>query len=518
MTPDRRAGFSTPPAPRSGFTPGRLAGIALLVAVLSAAGLAMDVTILVMALGLLNVALVVYLLLRRDITWGFLFYLTSVIFFQTGFWIRLPGFPDLYPARIASILLFLVFLIQTLVGMRRVPPIGIIEKSMIIFLVLMFISILSLGQRPAWLLLLRGYIYPFIFFYFARAVVNRAEQLRLVFGYFVVVGIYFAVMGIFEEYKLYALVWPHFIVDSTVADHGLTRLGFRVRGIFLQPAILGCVMVMGFFPAWHFLRQRPGMVSNFLRLVLLITTPLTLFYTETRSVYLGFALALIIAAVWSRGMRVLSIGLLLAGATGAFLNWDNMVGEDRAKGGMGTMNTVHYRIELMYETAEIFLEHPFTGVGFMNFEQAALRYRKPRDVPFFGHIDIGTGGQAVSHNILVTIIAEQGALGLIPYLLIYVFVILRSVRAYKALPSKGLISKDYVVCVWCGIASYLANAMFLELRYFEYVNVLFFFLIGAMVGMQETHQADTAAAVREARAAARVPWPQPGAVAIGGGG
>jgi O-antigen ligase len=91
---------------------------------------------------------------------------------------------------------------------------------------------------------------------------------------------------------------------------------------------------------------------------------------------------------------------------------------------------------------------------------------------------------------LVTIIAEQGAMGLIPYVLVYVLVLLRSFRTYRALPEKGLISKDYVVCVWCAIAAYVANAMFLEMRYFEYVNVLFFFLIGAMVGMQETMEAD----------------------------
>jgi O-antigen ligase len=452
----------------------------------------MDASTLVMALGLFNIAMVVFLLLRRDITWGFLFYLTTVIFFQTGFWIRLASFPDLYPGRVASILLFLVFLIQILVGMRKVPPFGPIEKAMVVFLVLMFISIVTTGQKPAWLLLMRGYIYPFLFFYFARAVVNRDDQLKLVFGYFAVVGIYFAVTGIFEKLHWYELVFPKFIVDPTVAEHGLTRLGFRVRGIFLHPAILGLVMTMGFFPAWHFLSQRRGILPMATRIALLVTTPATLFFTETRSVYLGFLMALLIAAVWGRGIRIVSIGIILAGAVAAFLNWNNLAGEDRDKGGMGTMNTIHYRIELAFETAEIFVDHPFFGVGFMNFDEAALRYRKPRDVPVFGHIDVGVGGQAVSHNVLETIIAEQGALGLLPYLGIFLLVFLRSLRAYRSLPAKGLISKDYVVCVWCGMAAYFINSMFLEMRYFEYVNVLFYFLIGAMVGMQETLEADRA--------------------------
>ncbi len=507
------------PVRATGLPARNVAILALLVAAMAAAGFFMEVTMLVMALGLFNIALVVFLLLRKDITWGYLFYLTTVIFFQTGFWIRLPGFPDLYPARVSSILLFLVFLIQILTGMRKVPALGAIEKAMVVFLVLMFVSIISLGQKPAWLLLMRGYIYPFVFFYFARAVVNREDQLRLVFGYLTVVGVYFAVMGIFEELRLYSLVWPRFIVDPTVADHGLTRLGFRVRGIFLQPAILGLVMTMGFFPAWHFLRHRPGMFAMAVRILLLITTPITLFFTETRSVYLGFFLALVIAAVWGRGLRAISVALLLAGFSGLVVNWDNLQSEDRSKGGMATMNTIHYRIALMYETAEIFLDNPFFGVGFMNFEEAALRYRKPRDVPVFGHIDIGTGGQAVSHNILVTIVAEQGAMGLVPYVLIYVLVLARSRRAFRSLPSTGLISKDYVVCVWCAMAAYVANAMFLEMRYFEYVNVLFFFLIGAMVGMQESLEADLRHARRGGETAPEASRPVRGdAAPVPGGG
>jgi hypothetical protein len=34
---------------------------------------------------------------------------------------------------------------------------------------------------------------------------------------------------------------------------------------------------------------------------------------------------------------------------GVFLNWDNISTEDRDKGGMATMTTVHARINLAYE-------------------------------------------------------------------------------------------------------------------------------------------------------------------------
>jgi len=475
-------GFATP----VGLTPfARGIIIALMVSLCAVLGSTMDLTMLVMALGLFNIGVIVFLLLGKDITWGFIFYLTAVIFFQQGFWIRLPAFPDLYPARVASILLYLVFLGQILMSIREVPKLSKVEKTMIAFLVVMFISVVTSGQKPHWLTLLRAYIYPFLFFYFARSVINREDQVRIVLAYLAFVGIYFGVMGIFEKLKWYGLVWPQFIVDPNVKAAGLSRLGYRVRGIFIQPAVLGCVMTMGFFPAWHYLSRIRGMVPLVTRVVLLLVTLPTIFFTQTRAVYAGLGLALVNTAFWSRRLRPLCVGILLAIALGAFLNWDNLGSADRDEGGLGDMVTVHYRIIIFYEALEVFMDHPFFGCGFMTFQEVAKDYRKPRDVPFFGHVSLGIQRDAVSHNILMTVFAEQGLLGLVPFVLIFVFFFRASKKAFETLPRDGLISKDFVVCVWAAMVSYFVNAMFMEMRYFEYINVLFYFLMGMMMGIYE---------------------------------
>ena len=131
------------------------------------------------------------------------------------------------------------------------------------------------------------------------------------------------------------------------------------------------------------------------------------------------------------------------------------------------------------------MDHPFFGCGFMTFQEIAKEYRRPRDVPFFGHVSLGLQRDAVSHNIFMTIFAEQGLLGIVPYLLIFVFFLRTSRKAYQALPRDGLISKDFVVCVWAAMVAYFVNAMFMEMRYFEYINVLFYFLMGMMMGIYE---------------------------------
>jgi O-antigen ligase len=499
----------TTKGPTSSLARGIVIGSAL--AVCAWLGSFMTATALVTALGLFNIGIVVFLLLKRDLTWGFLFYLTTVIFFQTGFWFRLPGFPDLYPARIAALILYLVFLVQCLLAMRQAPPFTRIEKSMLVFLVVLLISVSTSGQAPAWLLLLRGYVYPFLFYYFARAVISRERQVNLVMGYLVLLGLYLGVMGVFEKLQWYEFVFPKFIVDPTLGDRGLTRLGFRVRGIFLQPAVLGTVMTMGFFPAWLYLDRRRGVTSRVLQLALLLVTPATIFFTQTRSVYLGFFVSLLIAIFTSRRLRPLCVGIILAGMVAVFLNWDNVATEDRDVGGLATMNTVYYRVAIAFEALDVFMESPFVGCGFMNFPEEALKHRKPRDVPLFGHIDIGVGGHAVLHNMLISVFVEQGALGLVPYLLVYWFILRTSLRAYRELPDRRIVSRDFVVCVWCAMAAYFVNAMFLEMRYFEYVNVLYFFLMGSMVGMYERHVENTRRAQVEAEQprAPAAPWSSP---------
>ncbi|HMB71763.1 MAG TPA: O-antigen ligase family protein [bacterium] len=465
----------------------RVPGPVWLVVVIVAAaliGLFTDVVGLVTGLGLLNVVVVVALLLKRDITWGFLFYLTAVIFFQTGFWFRLPGFPDLYPSRVASTLLYLVFVAQLLMSVRAAPRIGAIEKSMMAFLAVLVISIVTSGQQPRWLILLSGYFYPFLFYYFARTVMTREEQLRIVFAYLVVLGIYLGVMGILEKAKLYELVFPRFIVDPSRGE-GLAKLGYRVRGIFLQPAVLGSVMTMAFFTSHLYLSSLRNIFARVAQVLLVLVSVPTIYFTQTRSVYAGFLCALMIAAVFSRQLRRMSLLLILAGMVGVFLNWDNLGTEDRDVGGIGNLDTVEARIELAFEAAEIFLASPLVGCGYDNFQEVAPLYRRPRDIPFYGHIDQGTEGGYVLHNMVATVAAEQGLLGLVPYLLIYFLILRVSIRAYRDLPKEGLISRDFVVCVWCAMACYFVNAMFLEYRYFEYPNVLYFFLMGCMVGIYE---------------------------------
>jgi O-antigen ligase len=151
------------------------------------------------------------------------------------------------------------------------------------------------------------------------------------------------------------------------------------------------------------------------------------------------------------------------------------------------------------------LDYPLFGCGVKNFEEIAKKYRKPRDVPYFGLIDIGVSHGSYSHNVFLTILAEQGALGIIPFALIFVLIFHSTQRAYRVLPRDGLVSRDLVVCGWAAMAAYFANAFLIEMRQFEYINVLLFFLLGIIVGAQDHFAEKQAPTAKQARVP--VPWP-----------
>ena len=55
---------------------------------------------------------------------------------------------------------------------------------------------------------------------------------------------------------------------------------------------------------------------------------------------------------------------------------------------------------------------------------------------------------------------------------------------FTGVPSDSRCPID-VVCVWAGMVAYFVNAMLMEMRYFEYINVLFYFTMGMMMGIYE---------------------------------
>jgi O-antigen ligase len=126
------------------------------------------------------------------------------------------------------------------------------------------------------------------------------------------------------------------------------------------------------------------------------------------------------------------------------------------------------------------VDHPFVGVGFHDFEEHSLPYVRQVRSTVFGVRESWQGKTIKQHNHFLNTMTEVGLLGLVPQLLMFYFLFRILYKARKV--HDDAVDHDFVVVIWAILAEYLTNAMFMEPRFYEFMNVLPFLLAGIVVG------------------------------------
>jgi O-antigen ligase len=90
------------------------------------------------------------------------------------------------------------------------------------------------------------------------------------------------------------------------------------------------------------------------------------------------------------------------------------------------------------------------------------------------------GKNLKQHNHFLNTLTELGLMGMVPQLLIYYFLFRMLYSARK--DHDSAVDHDFVVVVWAILVEYLTNAMFMEPRYYGFMNTLPLLLAGIVVG------------------------------------
>ena len=90
------------------------------------------------------------------------------------------------------------------------------------------------------------------------------------------------------------------------------------------------------------------------------------------------------------------------------------------------------------------------------------------------------GKGAGQHNHFLNTMTELGLFGLVPEVLLFYFIFRYLLKARKI--HDGAIDHDFVVAVLAIFVSYLTHSMFMEPRYYEFMNTVPFMLVGIVVG------------------------------------
>ena len=107
------------------------------------------------------------------------------------------------------------------------------------------------------------------------------------------------------------------------------------------------------------------------------------------------------------------------------------------------------RLPVYVAAYRMFEEKPLMGWGYDNFDRYDRRYQAR-----FGQLVNPDEKDHTSHNIFLTMLAEQGIIGLTFYMLPFAILFLRSRKTLPNLPDRGMFSKKMFISLWLVILSF----------------------------------------------------------------
>ncbi len=213
------------------------------------------------------------------------------------------------------------------------------------------------------------------------------------------------------------------LLNKDLKDANQLHIYFRVNSLFRDPNVLGRYLALatigiGAWIAWG--RPRREAVVGLVAAAILLAA-LTLTYSQTSFAALTLGLGLL---VWFRfGMRGFALAAALAVAAACLVlvaggpEADQAVDKDRTD----LAETSSGRTNLISGGIDLFQDAPIAGQGSGSF---ATAYRR----------EVDKVRRPVSHTEPVTVAAEQGIIGLIPYLAV---IALAAVVLFRPWPSRN---------------------------------------------------------------------------------
>jgi hypothetical protein len=323
-------------------------------------------------------------------------------------------------------------------------------------------------------ILLFFYLIPACCYIIGRYLRPTALQIRWMMLSFAALGVYLSVMAAAERFGIHVVVFPKYIVNAAYAEF----LG-RGRGPLLNPSGNGILITLGMVCALLLAKdlqqyKRPAIVA------ILLLFSLGIYSTLTRCVWLGGIAALSII-FWAYGPPKLKWTGLIYGIVVAvfvvpvaypyltkFKRDKNVSVEDMAE-------SAKLRPMLAIIGWKVASDHPLTGVGLGHYLEYSMDHANDREID----MPLQRAAKYVQHNVFLSMLTENGAIGLSLFLLLITKLCLfaRQVWCYPFVTREG----RYLVIVFFGfLAAYFCNGMFQDVLIIPMINSFLLFIAGTL--------------------------------------
>jgi N-acetylglucosaminyldiphosphoundecaprenol N-acetyl-beta-D-mannosaminyltransferase len=340
------------------------------------------------------------------------------------------------------------------------------------------------GMTSKWGRLLAGFIIPTALYIVIRQLDISRREWKFLLASFAVLGVYLAVTAFCEVKGQWSLVYPRYIADANRGIH----FG-RARGPELNAVSLGIYLTACFWCAWTLANRVQHRWQQLALLAVLPIVAIGVYYTYTRSTWLGLAAsALVVGAIEiPRRWRLPTITMAaVAGVLVLATAWTNIVGLQREGTASESEHSVDQRKSFAYVSWQMFRDNPLVGVGFGRFYDRKLPYLSDRSQEF----ELESIRPLHHHNTFLSVLTETGVVGLAAFVAVLAT---WSGCAWRLVRSNALPhwARAHGVLTLALIVNYLCSALFHDLTLLPSQHLLLFAFVGLAVNMQQQRFATT---------------------------
>jgi O-antigen ligase len=370
----------------------------------------------------------------------------------------------LEPTRLLFCTLALLLLVEKIYRNRQFLPLDRTEFWMIIFSVLLVVNIILQSGRVAngLKVAIDAFIVPFLAYAITRRFISSEARFQQFLWVLIGMGLYVLCIALVERVL-----------------H--TDLTYRIKGPFVARNHFSAVVMAVFFMTllahlrlsfdWDTLRWA-------IRWSVLILAPLGIIATWTRSNWLGLmcgvsVLLLMARPYLSRGLKLVSIGLILLLLPGMLIAFETVVPVETVADRITNVNTIYARIGAWLLQLQEGIKHPILGIGFLNVRQLLGTQ----------HIYVmGIKSETTSHNCFLAFFVELGLFGLFSYLAMVTAIMRTGLQQYRE--GRWLQDRWAGICMVSIWVAYLVPGLTSTMLYVPAISHVYIFAcMGALAGV-----------------------------------
>jgi O-antigen ligase len=392
-----------------------------------------------------------------------------------GFWLVHRALP---------VVVIVVLIASRVLGLRT-RPLGRLGAPELLMVTYIFATVLSIGYTsttvPTSIITLYDrVVVPMCLYVIVRLVRPTEQSLRWL--------VPIAAVTVVAQTMLGLAAW---VAPGALPDEWLGREGTRTIGSLGSPSVYGVTMLAAGAFLLHAAATEPRRVVRFGERTLFVVSVVMAVGTLTRGVWLAaIVVVAALALVHPRQLRrvaVMALPLLLVLAfTGAAAG---QVAKLETR--FGSEQTALSRLPVALASWRMFEAKPVAGWGFGNFDEYDREFQAEVSgfIPEKDH---------ASHNVYLTLLAEQGLIGVLLFLGPAAWLLGRTIASYSRLPRTGLASRKLVVLLWAVLLAHVTVNNFSNMRVVFGLGQwwLVLGLIAALVTMPTTSERELQRPVR----------------------